>query len=367
MVPVARRNLFQDKTRLLISVGGVALAIFLIILLNGLLAGMYRQITTYVDNTPADLYIAQKGVTNLQSSSSILPLSLAARVEKVEGVKSVSPILAQYAILDLHNKKVTTFMVGFDAKRGGGPWQIASGRSVERDDEVVVDLVLASRHNLVPGDKLRLMGKDFTIVGLSRDTSSWMVSMIFVTHSAASQLLLAPNTTSFILVSSAGPAAADLERRIEEQIDGVNVLRGSELGANDIKLFGGIFDAPLKLMVTIAFLVGSLIVGLTIYTAMVEKVREYGILKALGMRNWRLYLVVFEQALTASALGFVSGYLMALGGGWAIQQVWPQFLFITKATDVVQVAGIALLMAVIAAYLPARYVANIDPASVFKK
>jgi putative ABC transport system permease protein len=62
---LARRNLFQDITRLALSVGGVALAVMLILLLNGFLAGMNRQITSYLTYSPGSLILSQKGVSNL--------------------------------------------------------------------------------------------------------------------------------------------------------------------------------------------------------------------------------------------------------------------------------------------------------------
>ena len=62
---LAHRNLFKDKTRLALSIGGVALAVMLILLLNGFLSGMNRQITSYLDHTPGLLVIAQSGVSNL--------------------------------------------------------------------------------------------------------------------------------------------------------------------------------------------------------------------------------------------------------------------------------------------------------------
>ncbi|MDO8670421.1 MAG: ABC transporter permease [Dehalococcoidia bacterium] len=368
MVPVARRNLFQDRTRLLISVGGVALAIFLILLLDGLRSGMYRQITSYVDHSPAGIYVTQKGLSNFLGSPSLIPLSLAEKIDTIEGVQSVSPVLEQYAILEIHNKKVTTFMVGFDLKRGGGPWNFADGRSVERDDEIVVDSVLAMRHELSLGDKLQVMGKEFIIVGLSNETTSWMLSTVFISHDAANSLFLAPGLTSFLLVSpKKTTSVADLSGRIEKQVEGVSVLGRDEVAHNDTELIGGVFDAPIKLMAAIAFVVGSLIVGLTIYTSVVEKVKEYGILKALGMSNWRLYGVVIEQAFISSILGLAGGVVLATGVGRFIESLWPQFLVVTEPIDYLRVSAIALLMAAVSAYLPARHVAKIEPASVFKE
>ena len=49
---LARRNLFQGKTRLALSIAGVGLAVTLILLLKGFLAGMNRQITSYLNHSP---------------------------------------------------------------------------------------------------------------------------------------------------------------------------------------------------------------------------------------------------------------------------------------------------------------------------
>ena len=70
---LARRNLFQDKTRLALSVGGVALAVMLILIMNGFLAGMNRQITSYLDHSDGSIIVAQKGISNLLGATSLLP------------------------------------------------------------------------------------------------------------------------------------------------------------------------------------------------------------------------------------------------------------------------------------------------------
>ena len=72
MTYLAFRNLVQQAFRLVLSIGGVALAITLILLLNGFLSGIYSQVTAYLDHTPADLIVAQDGVTNLLSSTPLI-------------------------------------------------------------------------------------------------------------------------------------------------------------------------------------------------------------------------------------------------------------------------------------------------------
>lgn len=143
---LARRNLFQDMTRLALSVGGVALAVMLILILKGFLTGMNRQITSYLDRSPGSLVVAQKGVRNLLGATSVLPAGAVTEAEAVIGVEKVIPVLSQFVILDLHDKKQPAYPVGYDPDLGGGPWKIARGCEPRTDDEMIFDRVLAERH-----------------------------------------------------------------------------------------------------------------------------------------------------------------------------------------------------------------------------
>jgi ABC-type antimicrobial peptide transport system permease subunit len=213
----------------------------------------------------------------------------------VRGVDKVIPILSQFVILDLHGKKQPAYMIGYEPNQGGGPWQMRAGREPRSKWEMVIDQILAQRHGLVIGDQVEVMGKDFTIVGLSTGTTSWMTSYFFVRKRDAESILLSPGATSFLLVTSAEDA--DQQYIIERlnKFSGVNILTKKEMAVNDLKLFAKVFSAPLRLMVAIAFLVGTMIVGLVIYTATVERQREYGVIKAIGGKNRFLYRIVLTS------------------------------------------------------------------------
>jgi putative ABC transport system permease protein len=160
---LARRNLFQDKTRLVLSVGGVALAVMLILLLNGFLTGMYSQITSYLVHAPGTIVVTQEGIRNMLGATSLLPPGAAAEVEAIVGVGKSIPILSQFIILDLHGKKQPAYMIGYDPKQGGGPWSLVKGSEPQTDREMVFDRVLAERHDLHIGDTFEVMGQDFTL------------------------------------------------------------------------------------------------------------------------------------------------------------------------------------------------------------
>lgn len=364
---LVRRILSKNITRLVLSVVGMALAVMLILVLNGFLDGMYSQITSYLDHSPGSLVVAQEDVVNLLGATSLLPGGIVSQVEVLRGVDEAIPILSQFVIIDLHDKKQPTYMVGYDPDQGGGPWDLIAGRQPQAKREMVFDRVLAERHGLKLGDTIEVLGKDFTIVGLSNGTTSWMTSFFFLRKEAAEDLLLTPSATSYLLVSLTKGASPDDTLRQLNDLSGINALTKNEMAANDLDLFAEIFSAPLKLMVAIAFLVGTMIVGLVIYTITVEHQREYGVIKAIGGANRVLYQIVLAQALAVALLGAITGVLLAFGVSQWIMTARPQFLIVFDLYDVGWALLAGLMMALLAAFFPARAVAELAPAEVFRK
>jgi putative ABC transport system permease protein len=122
----------------------------------------------------------------------------------------------------------------------------------------------------------------------------------------------------------------------------------------------------LAVVLGLAFVVGLAIAGLTIYTATIEKSREFGIIKAVGFKNSYLYRLVFEQSVVTGILGFIVGLTLTLVIGPFASNLVPQFVLYTRWQDVLVVAGATILMALLAAYIPIRRLTAIDPVAAFK-
>lgn len=368
MVDIARRNLLEDKLRFAISSGGVALAILLILILNGFLAGMNRQISAYLDNTPADLVVSQKKVKNFLGTNSRVPLAAVSKIEKIKDVDKVTPLFSSYAVLSPEGRREFSLIIGFDPAKGGGPWSLADGSSDINNDQVIVDKVIADRHDLKLGDRIDILGKDFKIAGLSTGTSSWMTGSFFITFDAASRLLSAKDTAAFLLVTVKNKSKIGaVEKKIAADLQDLTVTDKQVRSDNDIAIYASVFNGPLRLMVVIAFLIGVMLVGATIYTATVERAREYGMLKAIGIRNKSLYLVVFEQALIASLAGFALGVGLSFVAIYIINSLLPQFLILIEPLYVGEVLGVSLLISITSSYVPVRAIARIDPAIAFRR
>jgi putative ABC transport system permease protein len=271
----------------------------------------------------------------------------------------------QPTVLELHDRKEIASLVGYVATQGGGPWKLADGSVPEADDEVVVDRVLADQHGIAVGSALTILDQRFTVVGLSDDTSLWVGSYVFARAQAVQAMLRAPGVWSAIFVTpAAGVGDADVVRAIS--IPGVEAFLKADKVDADRKGIARIYDAPLGLMVGIAFVVGVLVVGLVIYTATVERRREYGALKAIGMRNRTLYRLVASQALIAAVTGGLLGVVLAFGLAALLVALRPQFPVLIEPGAIASTLLASLAMAVLAALAPARAIAGLAPAEVFR-
>jgi putative ABC transport system permease protein len=361
---LAWRNLVQDRTRLGLSVAGVALAVMLILILTGFVSGMGQQVSRYLDHAPGSIVLVQAGT---RGASSVLPATTVDAARAVAGVASAVPVISQYAVLDLGQTKQFIAVVGYDPALGGGPWALREGRLPAADDEVVLDGVLADRRGVRLNSGFELMGQTFTVVGLSAGTTTWMTSYLFMRLGAAQRLFGAPGAVSLVLVTpAAGVSPEELRSRLAS-IPGSDAMLKSDLIATTRSTYLSVFGAPLQIMAAIASLVGTLVVGMVIYTATLERQREYGVLKAVGARNRVLYRVVGIQALVAAVAGSVLGLGLALGTAQLVMGLRPQFLIAVEPAS----AGLALAagvgMALLAALFPARMLAHLAPAEVFRK
>jgi putative ABC transport system permease protein len=360
-VPLARRNLTADPRRLAASVVGVGLAVMLILLLDGMWVGLREQATVYVDNADADLYVLQPGVRDLTAGASVLPIDTVDVVAADRGVDWAAPVRTAYVVLELHGHKVAVYLVGSEPGERGGAWSMAAGRPPIRDDEITVGTVLASRHGIDVGDRLDVGGRGLRVVGLSK-TTGFMLSYVFVTHGALARAAGSPDATSAVLVGTDDPSG--VAERLRAQ--GLNVLPADQVAANNTKLVTGIIGSPIRLMVAVGLAAGTMIIALTAYTAIVERRREYGIVKAIGATRRHLVVLAVAQTLTLAVGGLLAGGALFLLGRAVITAARPQFTVALSTGAAGRATAAALLMAVVAAIVPARRLAALEPAVAYR-
>lgn len=361
-VPLPRRLLLADRRRLVASLGGVGLALMLILLLDGLSAGIDARVTVYEQQAGADLYIAKDGTNSFLGSLSVIPSDTESVVKDMPDVKWTAPVRGFFTVPLLQGNRVPAYVVGWEPGKPGGPWKLRDGRAPAADDEITVGGEVARKGGLKLGSSFELLGKKFNVVGIAADADMFMASFVFMTHHASDVMLNAPNTTSFILVGTDHPQA--LKQTLASS--GVHSLTRDEIEQNDLALKGQAYSAGLTLVVAVAFGVGTLVIALTIYSAIMERRREYGIVKAIGATARRLYRIVLTQSLVLAFGGLAVGAAFFLAGVYLLGWLRPQFEIATSGAAVVRVVCAAIAMGVVATVIPARRLNAMEPAMAFR-
>lgn len=368
MISVARRNLFAERLRLAISAGGVAFAVLLILILWSLYQGWNTRITAYIDSVPATFWVGQEGAKDLFHSVSLLPVTMEGDLREVAGVQHVERFIGRQIAFDLRGNEAHLFVIGYDPASGiGGPVKINAGAPAPGPGQIIIDRSFSKVEGVRIGDRLLIHGHTLEVAGIAEGGNQFVYTYAFVRREDAVALLGMEQITNFYLVTAAPDVEPDAVRAaIEARFPGVAATPRREFRATARQMIDDTFLPIIAVLVSIGFLVGVTVIGLTIYTATVEKSREYGVVKALGGTNVQLYRIVLEQALWSAVLGFAVGLALTLTVLPVIENWMPSFVTALRPVDVAVIFVAALAMALLASYIPVRRLVRLDPAVVFR-
>jgi len=383
LLRLARKNLFSERTRLAISVGGVALAVLLIATLLALYRGWENKVGVYIEKSEIDVWVASEGTTDFLSAASILPDTGEQFLEDNPSVVEWAPLIVRPMLgvkvdvpvesnaQEVKGEEMDLHFMGFDTtKRLGGPIKVVEGEDTPGPGEVIADTALTKRYGLGVGDTVWAGGRNWTVVGISEGGEFVAAQTVFVSLEQARETLQMPDLATFYVMTMTEKFRYEDVKKFTDDLEilqpGIVAFTREEFAeATREQILSNILPI-LAMVLGLAFIVGLAVAGLTIYTATVEKAREYGILKAVGFKNAYLYRTVLEQSLVTGILGFGIGLGLTLAFAPFASDLVPQFVMLTRWQDVIGVGVATLLMSAVAAYIPVRRLASIDPVTVFK-
>lgn len=369
MFRLALRNLVQNKARLVISVAGIGLALTLVLFFGAVVAGAQSRLTVYIDHAGADVWVSQQGVQTMHMSQSSLPASVVDEVKAVRGVDQTVPILYTEGMIQARGDEFIAYVFGVSPDAPlGQPWHIVEGASELAPGEVIVDHAVTSKSGLRVGDQVTVLGQPMRIAGITSGTSTLVSSVSFVRMDDFARARGGGDGVSFVLVKVApGASPAEVSARIAQTVPGVTVQTRGQFASQERKLVSDMSSDIINIMNIAGFLTGLAVVALTVYIATIARRREYGVLKAMGVRNRRLYQVVLVQALLSVGMGLAAG----LGLTLVLSAVIPRFneLIVLSVTGdaLLRVTAVSMLLGTLAALLPARQIAGLEPVAILRK
>jgi putative ABC transport system permease protein len=266
------------------------------------------------------------------------------------------------------------------------PFNLASGRAPQADDEVVIDNASANKGDFVVGDSTTVLTqsgpKHVEIVGIAKfgDTDSPAgASYTMFTPAAAQAYLTHPGKIDAIkIVADPGVSETELVQRISTVVpQGTEVLTGTEITKEaqlDAKEGMGFFDVFLMVFALIALFVGSFIIYNSFTILVAQRTREMALMRAIGASRRQVTRSVLLEAgvvgLIASALGLAAGVGVASGlkmllSGLGIDIPAGGVVLTTSTVILSVIAGLGVSIA--SAVFPARRAAKVPPIAAMRE
>ena len=351
-------NLAYRPLRSLISIVAVAVEVTLILLIVGLATGMLNDSRKRQEGTGADIIVRPPGSSNLIGLSGA-PVSekVADILRKQSHVVAVSPVVAQ---LTSGGNIEVIYGIDLASFEGvGGPFHYLEGGPFQGPDDMLVDDYFASANKVRVGNTVEVLNHKFRVAGV-------------VEHGRGGRRFI-PIRTMQDLIGAVGKATMfyvklDDPSRTEEAIATLRTkLKNYQIYSMEeyTSLFS-IANVPMLkqfiwVVIGLGVLVGFLVVFLSMYTAVLERTREIGVLKALGASPGYVLNILLRETTLLAAAGSVLGILLSyvtrftissLVPGTLIQAIVPNWWPIT--------AGIALVGALLGAIYPGLKAARQD-------
>jgi putative ABC transport system permease protein len=372
MGAVAIKMMFYDKLKLAGTLLGVVFAVVLSNQQAGTFLGLVYKNVMFTENATADVWILPPGAETF-AAGRVLSTSDAMQAKAMPGVAWAEPLLVTNGTIKLPGggtEAVTVIGVKHPYE-AGGPWNlVAADRSVlARPDTMIFED--GDRENLGAlnlGSIREISGRNVTVGGFTWGLIPFGPSYAFADFDLARELAKTPqDRASFVLVKLApGTDVATFKEALAARVPESVVVTKSEFRSMTVKnlLFKTALGITFGTSTVFGLIVGFVIVSLSMFSSVVDNIREFGTLKAIGATNLDLMMLLFVQAVMFGVIGSVVGLALVSQMAKGIRSAklalnLPPIM--TFGTGVLMV-----LLCVFASSLALIRLRRVEPAMVFR-
>jgi len=352
-------NLVHRPTRSFIATSAIALEVTMILLVVALFYGLLNGSKESQVGVGADLMVMPPGSAGLIGMSGA-PISI-----KVGDVlRKVPHLVSAVPVIWWFTQKPVEIIYGIDlASYDTLPpkFRYLSGGPFQGPYDVIVDDYFAGMNKKKVGDTIEILAHDFRISGIVPHGKG---GRKFLPLATLQDLEGADGKASVFYVKLDDPANADQVEKAIQQTPGmekysVRSMREYLSMMTPDNLPG--FDLAIKIVIGVAVVVGFLVIFQSMYTAVMERTREIGILKSLGASKWYIVNVVLRETILLGVVGIIAGILISLGTRRAIMIERPVLRLFWSNQWVLRASAIAMVGALAGALYPALKAAQRDP------
>jgi putative ABC transport system permease protein len=342
-------NLTHRPTRTLLSVLAIAVEVTMILTLVGVSYGTLDSTKDRARGVGADIVVRPPN-TQVMSALSSSPLSekyLALLMRQRHVVLATGTVIQSIGGFD----SITGLdFPAFDKMSGG--FTYVSGGDPGRDNDVAVDEYYARQKHLQIGSKITLVSHEWNVAGIFRGGK---LTRIGVKLGVLQELTGSPGHLTQIYVKLddpklAQPVVDDLKVQLNnDQIYTMDALT-SLLSINNVAMLKDF----IWVVIAVAVIVGFIVVFMAMYTAVLERTREIGIIKAVGGSSGLVLNILLRETVLLALLGTLVGIALTYGAQ-ALMKYYPGNLvqetvyYWWPVTAAIAIVG-ALLGSIVPAY-----------------
>ncbi len=353
-------NLLHRPVRSLISVLAVAIEVVMILSIVAIFMGMLNDQKNRTNGIGADLVVNPPNASIINGmSGAVIPVKMAPYLQTLPHVTVAAPVLAKF---NMNGAPEILFGVDYTSYNALKPFTWVAGGPFQGPYDVIIDDVWARKdggHHV--GDTINILNHPFRICGIVENGKGGRRMVPIDTLGA---LIGSDNKTSVIYLKIDNAVNEDA---IRHEFASTRGLENYYLQTMDDQLsqftpskFPG-FDLALDVVITIAVVVGILVIFQTMYTAVMERTREIGILKSMGASKLAIVTVVLRECLVLAVVGVLVGIAATYGVRAFLDVKFPGFSFELTTLWIGRGALIALGSSICGALYPAWMASRKDP------
>ena len=358
-------NLVHRPLRSLISIVAIAIEVTLILLIVGLSVGIMNDSKKRQAGIGADVMVQPPGASFIQGfGGAPAPVKIADVLRKFDHVQAAVPV-----VMWTNTSGSLELVYGIDLAQGspynydntGRPFRYLEGGPFQGPYDILVDDYFAGQKNVHVGDKLEMLNHEFRISGIVENGKG---ARKFIPMATLQDLIGATGKASMFYLRLDNPDNADTvvnEIKSDPALKNYTVRSLAEmLSMMTVQNLPG-FANFLRVVIGIAMIIGFIVIFQSMYTAVMERTREIGILKSLGANKLYIVRLILRETLTLAICGIVLGVAISYGAKAGIRAKFPLMTVQMTGAWIGYATIIAIVGAILGAIYPAVKAAQKDP------
>jgi putative ABC transport system permease protein len=371
MLGMAWRFLRHDRAKSLGAVLGATVAVFLIGQQLGIGSFLVSAMVAPLRFAASDLLVVDAASVDVNALGQLDP-RVPRQVASIAGVRRVAVLLLAPASARFSNgTQVGVTLMGATAPdfRGAPPLEAGATESLLRDGALGFDRFdRASFGNADIGSTLEINGQRALLSVRSAGVRAFAAPIMFGPIERVRKLAGLPTGAVNLVIVDVEPGTlpSDVAAKIDRTIAGVRAWDPPQLArATQKKLLGSSgIAASFGTLIVFAILVGFVIIGLTLYIAAVDRLRDYGTMKAIGARDSTITQLVLWQAVVVAVVGTLAGGVLLVGFQRGVRS--SGVIFSLPPVIWLSLGFGTLFIAATGAAFAIRRLRGVEPAAVFR-